>query len=448
MLAIFSHGWYNNFMNSLVSRKSVISQEDMADCIEFVKDFSAELRQNSGRLSGSEDETACARQIRNRLHDETDAKTRMEAFWARPTMGRRTFTLIGLWSILCYVLYYVSFAGNRLVGTLLTLVALIAFVVGNGILISLYLGVPTFQRLLKKRVSYNVVSEYGADDSRNVFVVCDHHDSMPGSIIRDFDFVRKFCTVAVPICALIFVLFCILKMAFGTQDGDVAAKISAFTIVPAAVGIISNTACLLHFSSNSKNARENNGISTSVAMATYAYFVDKPELLPEDVKIVYASFGAENSAHCGSRAFVEAHPEFANATVLCIEDVQSSVFNVVDYDALRKVECDSNVVAAILTSAREQDMTVPIMQHESLSGVFKCLHGFMSNAFCKDGVSGAGIIAKSHGSAKDIEEEDVEKLFSLCVGTMQILMKNAKHTEIKDDVAEQTGIQIVDVVGK
>ena len=51
-----------------------------------------------------------------------------------------------------------------------------------------------------------------------------------------------------------------------------------------------------------KFARENNGVATAVAMATYAYFAEQPELLADNTKIVYVSFGAENSGHSGSGA--------------------------------------------------------------------------------------------------------------------------------------------------
>lgn len=435
---------YNERMDEFDVRKSIISQEDMADCLDFVTDFSAQLKEYSGRLTGSDSETACARAIRNRLHDETDAKTRLEAFMAYPMWGRQSFLLVGLWFALSYVLYYVSFAGGRITGILLTLLSLAVFAVGTGVLFSLYFGCGTFKGVLSKKACYNVVSEFGSENSDKVFVICDHHDDMPGSIIKDFDIMRKFCTIIAPLSMFVFVLFCILKMALGTQDGDIAAKTSAFAIIPTVFGILGITTIVLHYSPMPKHARNSNGISTSIAMATYAYFVDKSELLPPDVKIVYASFGGENSAHCGSRAFAEAHPEFAKATVLCIDDIQSGDIELAEYDAVRKIEYDMNTVAAVLSSAREQELKISVMPHTTFKEKFNSLHGFMSNAFARTGNPTVTVLAKEYGKAqRNLSAEEIENLFSLTVGTMQNLMKHDSSQNKTD--AE---IHIVDAVGR
>lgn len=435
---------YNKCMEELNQIKNVISQEDLADCLDFVDDFSSQLKEFSGRLTGGDSETACARAIRNRLHDETDAKTRLEAFMSYPMLGRQSFLLVGVWFALCYILYFVSFAGGRIAGIFLTLLSLVVFVVGIGIFLSLYFGKRTFKNILPKKACYNVVSEFGSENNERVFVVCDHHDEMPGSIIKDFGIMRKFCTVIAPTSMFVFILFCILKMAIGTQDGDIVAKTSAFAIVPTIFGIFGVTSIILHYSPLSKHTRSSNGISTSIAMATYAYFVDKPELLPEDVKIVYASFGGENSAHCGSFEFAKAHPEFAKATVLCIDDIQSGDIEIAEYDAVRKIEYDANTIAAVLESAREQDIKISVMQHRTLRDKFNSLHGFMSNSFACIGNPTVTILSKGYDkSQRNLSAEEIGNLFSLSVGAMQNLMKyNPAQNQSKAE------IHIVDAFGK
>ena len=56
-------------MTGLEEKHSVISKEDMQSAMDFVEDFSHELEKYPHRIAASKDETACARAIRNRLHD-------------------------------------------------------------------------------------------------------------------------------------------------------------------------------------------------------------------------------------------------------------------------------------------------------------------------------------------------------------------------------------------
>ena len=84
-------------MTGFEEKHSVISNDDMKSAIDFVEEFTEELKAYPNRITASKDETACARAIRNRLHDETDAKTRLEAFAAPVLLGRGSFLLLGIW---------------------------------------------------------------------------------------------------------------------------------------------------------------------------------------------------------------------------------------------------------------------------------------------------------------------------------------------------------------
>lgn len=433
--------------------KKSVSTEDMIDGVDFVVEFSDELKKYPNRITGSSDETACARTIRNRLHDETDAKTRLEAFNAYPMFGRGSFLYIGVWYALCYIVYFTSFAGNRIVGALLTLLSLVLFLAGGTVLALQYLGKRIMLGVYKKKVSYNVVSEYSKTDSpKRTFIIADNHDAMLGSFVKDFDLMRKLSMIIAPISVFVFVLFCILKMAIGTDGANVAAKISAFTIFPFISGIFGIAAFVLHFSPLEKHSRANNGISTSIAMATYAYFVDRDEKLADDAKIVYVSFGAENSGHCGSYEFVQAHPEFAGAQVLCIGDIQGDALQIAEYDAVRKIQFSTDIVATAHASAIEQDIPLKTARHDDLKHKFNSLHGYMSNAFANNGTPSATLLSKDYSQkCGTISRETMENLFALCVGTMEKLMaKNEPQQEptSKDDVtqvAPSADMEIVNV---
>lgn len=442
-------------MTGFKEKHSVINKEDMQSAMDFVEEFSHELSKYPHRITASKDETACARAIRNRLHDETDAKTRLEAFNTPPLLGRGSFLLLGIWYALCYVVYFVSFAGGRVAGALVTLLSLVMFLSGGSVIILMYLGSRKAGKILPKKVSYNVVSESCKDEKnvKNTLVICDNHDATLGSPIKDFNLVRKLSMIIAPLSVFVFVLFCILKMAIGTQGDNVAAKISAFTILPFVSGIFGIAAFVLHFSPMERFARENNGVATAVAMATYAYFAEQPELLADNTKIVYVSFGAENSGHGGSNAFLEAHPEFASAKVLAIGDVLSDNFQVAERDALRNIDFSIDVVSAVHASAIEQGITVSTMPHDSFLHKFNSLHGFISNAFAKNGNPTATILAKDYSKRdKSLSKSDLENLFSLCVGAaMKIMAKEDNAPKTGESViatAPSSEMKIVDVESK
>lgn len=405
---------------------SVVSQDDLHDGVDFVGEFSGELQQYKNRISGSKSETACARTIRSRLAEETGATVRLEAFKSYPLLGRGSLPVFGLWYILCYLLYFISFAGNRLAGILLSLLALAVYATGGLTMLFMYVGKRKFRGFLTQKISYNVVSEFSKNTDKlkkeRVFIVADNHDAMLGNFTRDYKLMSKLAHVFVPLTAVIFVLFCILKMAIGT---DTAPKITAFSVIPAVIGVLGISVTMLRFSPFERNAKQNNGIATSVAMATFAYFVEQPHLVPEDVRLVYASFGGENSAHGGSEAFVKAHPEFQGAYVLCIGDVESGELKIADVNPLRNIRYSTPLVSTIRSSAYEQKIDISTIPTDKISQKLSAIHGYMCDAFASNGDATAMILAPEPSSSEnELDVNDLEKLFSVTVGTMIKLMKD------------------------
>lgn len=413
-------------MDIFDTENSVVSQDDLHDGIDFVGEFSVELQQFNNRITGSESETACARAIRSRLAEETGATVRLEAYKAYPLLGRGSLPFLGLWYLLCYVLYFVSFAGNRLAGILLTLLALAVFAVGIGVMTAIYLGNKKLRNVLAQKVSYNVVSEFSKNTDKlrkeRVFIIADNHDAVLGNFVKDYKFMSIASYVLIPLTAIIFVLFCVLKMAIGT---DTPAKITAFSVIPAVLGVIGIAVTLLRFSPFERHAKQNNGVATSVAMATYAYFAEQPDLLPNDVRIVYASFGGENSGHGGSEAFVKAHPEFQEAHVLCIGDINGGDLKIADMNAMKKMQYSTPMVSLIRSSAHDQKIDIATLPHDTLRQKFASFYGYMSDAFAAGGHHTATIVAgEPSADGRELDVNDLQKLFSVTVGTVLKLIKD------------------------
>ena len=436
-------------METFDIEKSVIAREDLTDGVDFIGEFVGELKDLPGKLAGSENETACARAIRNRLHDESEVKTRLEAYYAYPMLGRGSLPFLGLWYLLSLVLYYVSFAGGRVAGALLTALALVVFLSGGIAIMSLFLGKKTLSGLLTKKVSYNVVSEFSkgkAEDIKRTFVIVDNHDAKMGGLFGDSGILRKLTILVAPISAFLFVLFCILKMSVGF---DTVAKITAFTVLPAIFVLLGAFALVTHYSPFSRHAKDNNGVATAVSMATYAYFVEHEEKLPEDAKIVYVSLGGENAAHGGSQAFLKAHADLASAKVLCFQDITSGDIKVVECDPVRKIEFSTPIVSIVRSSAHEQGIEISTVQHSTLPQIISYLHGYTSNDFAKNGVQTATIVANRQ-TDHVLDRNDVEKLFSLAVGSFEKMFSETEKTVKEQTVGKEpsSNMEIKDVASK
>ncbi len=402
-----------------------LSQDDLDDACDFVEEFSEELKQHKGRLTGTAEETATARLIRDRLHSETNAKVRLEAYKSRPLEGRGTSTLIGLWFALCVVVYFLSFVESTAVGIFLALSALILFVVGNICLVLLYLGIGgKLNRILPKKVSYNVVSERAPrvceSSKERVIIICTNHDAALGNAIYDLAKLRKFAVITIPVSALIFFICCIVKMAVPMT----VASISVLTILPFLSSVAGIAVLITNYSWSKKHARDRGGVATSVALATYAYFVENPELLPDDVRMVFASFGGENSAHGGSRAFVNSHAEMSGARVIAIGDILDANFGVARGDYLRGIKHSSMIVDTMKKSARELGVNFEINELNSLKDRFNCIHGSISNAFAQFNIPSATITAKHDEAVESVvRRDDVQRLFAVSVTTVAHLLE-------------------------
>lgn len=445
---------YNIPMEIFDVEHSVLSAVALRDGVDFINEFSDELQRYDNRVTGSANETACARAIRRRLVNETDATVRLEAYKAYPLMGRGSLPFYGLWCLLCYVLYFVSFAGNRLAGILLTILALGVYLIGCVAMIMMHFGKHKFKKFMSQKVSYNVVSEFSKNTDKlkkeRTFIICDNHDAVLGNFLTDYRPMSKAAYVFIPLTCVVFVLFCILKMALGT---DTPTKITAFTVVPAVIGVLGITVTILRFSPFDKHAKQNNGIATAVAMATYAYFAEQPELLPDDVRLVYVSFGGENSAHGGSEAFVKSHPEFARAGVLCVGDIESSDIKIAERNSIRRIQYSIPLVSLIRSSAHEQNIDITALPTDKLSQKFASLHGYMSDAFAQNGNPTATIVAEDrHKDSTLPENNDIEKLLSVTVGAFMKFIRETNQPTEHDSSAQPkkatTEMEIHSAVGK
>ena len=338
-------------------------------------------------LAATREETACARRLRDEL--SPIAVTRLEAFRTPPYAGRNCCALIAVAYFLAALFYFVSFGGSRADGVILVIVALAVFFAGGAAAGAAFLGVKKVVRFLyPKKVSYNVFSEnmpLKKQRGGNLVVIASHHDAAPGSYFTDFNRVRKVVFVVVPVSAALFVLFCLVKIFVGS-------------------------------------------------LAVYRKLLREPELLPEGTRVCFVSFGAENSAHAGSRAFAEAHPEIKGAKALVIGDIDGGKFSLLRRDALRKTEFSSAASSALFDAVEETGVPCLLPPADGVSAKLNALHGYAANALAAAGCDCAMFVAKDYGGREgDFRREDAGKLYDLALHTLlNMAAKKGENANGKD----------------
>ena len=231
-----------------------------------------------------------------------------------------------------------------------------------------------------------------------------------------FALVRKVVFIVAPLSAALFVLFCVVKICVGS---DTVPKITSLTIIPFLNSVAGIFVLIMHFSPLQRHARENNGISTAVSIVVYRKLLASPELLPEGTRVCYVSFGGENSAHAGSRAFAQAHPEIKGAVALVIGDIEGARISLLRRDALRGTEFSGLAQQALFDAVEKTGVPCLMPPCDGLHSKLNALHGYQANALADAGCDCAFFNAKSYGpKGEDFRREDAGALYALTLATV------------------------------
>lgn len=379
------------------AESNVLSEENITSAEEYCRSLTANLVEFQGRLATARSEKECARFLRDEACGA--ATTRLEAFKASPLAGRTASALMAVAYFLALVVFFVSFAGDRAAGIGVTALSLGVLVAGIAVTGGMFLGSRRLCSVLPGRVAYNVFSENfpsKKQEKGKILVIAATHSSAPGSYFANFDRVRKVVFVALPCSLVSFVLFCILKMALGT---DTTAEIVVFAIFPcvcAAAGIVP---LALHFSFSARHVRENNDAGVAAALCAYRYFLSHPEALPEGTRVCFASFGAEYAAHAGSRAFAAAHPEIAGGKAVVFGDITGDSFKFVRKDALRGKVFSRTAMTSVEKATEKCGIKcAAVPADESIKSKLNALHGYSAEALASAGCDVVMLTAKDYGS--------------------------------------------------
>ena len=391
------------------------------DYYEFMETTSKKMEIHKARVAGSWGEKRAARMIRDDSNALLGIPSRLEPFYSREFKGRPCFIVLGVLYAVCYALFCLSFASNGAFGIVLSLISVVGIILSWLFLFLLYVGYPSVQKLLVKKVSYNVLStiEPKEECNRNL-IISSNYDSQYGNHFKISDKFRFWIIACSMFSILFFIVFNLLRIFLGAGNTTVIAVLIA---VSAIICVPSILVLILTFSLSKNKVEENNGFSTAVAMTVARYLIDEKKI-PSDMRVSVVSFGGENAGHDGANAFVKRHADtdmFKNATMINIGDIVERKYFVATVDPVHKHTFGEKLVDIAKEVAEAQGIELT-----SEGKNFGVLTGYAATAFDKAGVDSLTISARDRNPFREITEENeeisdvVKDIFKL---TVQIVEK-------------------------
>ncbi|MGN0796153.1 MAG: M28 family peptidase [Christensenellales bacterium] len=400
---------------------------EAVDYYEFIETETKKMENHKARVAGSWGEKRAARMIRDDSIKLLGIPSRLEPFYSRSFKGRPCFLLLGIVYAVCFILFLTSFAGG-IYGYVSAAVSLVGMIVSTAFLVSLYIGYPFAQKLLKKTTSYNVVSTVKAKgEAKKNIIISANYDSKYGNNFKISDKVRFWLIEVSLITIAVFALLVIVRLIVGVET--VAAKASLI-VISAIFAIPSILILILTFSLSKNKVEENNGLSTSVALAAVRYLIDE-DMIKKDTAVTFVAFGGENAGHDGANAFVEQHkdtPMFENAVFINMEDIIERKYFVATTDGVHKHDFDRSLVDLAKDVADELEIEI---NEEGKN--FGALSGYAATAFEKAGVPSVTLVARDKNPLREItvEDSDISDVTQNCFKLLVEITKKILEDKIE-----------------
>ncbi|NLZ24970.1 MAG: hypothetical protein GX891_00700 [Clostridiales bacterium] len=416
-----------------VSIEEILEQQKLepVDYYEFIETTSKKMENHKARIAGSWGEKRAARMLRDTGNSLLGIPSRLEPFYSYPLKGRGSSVGLGIIYAASLIVYFLSFSSKGAAGIVLSLISLLVALAGGIIAISLFLGKSAFEPLLKKKISYNVLSsiEPKSGNAEKTLLITSSYDSKYGSGLK-MPKKALFWILAVSICSFpLFLLFALLRAAVGIST---TASLASFIVIPLAICVPSAVMLIFIVSLSKSKVEENNSLSTAIALATARYLIDENKI-PENTRVAVASFAADKAGHDGVKAFCDLHEGglLSNAVVLHIGDIVRGSYYVAKFDVPSRRDFDSSLISTVMEKGAELGIDIKECEEK-----FGAVDGFAIGEFAKRGIPAVSFFCDELSPFAEIDEtlqEDinttVQKAFKLSRETaLAMLYSDAKES--------------------
>lgn len=381
-----------------------IIAEDLVDYCDFIESEKTKLDKHVGRIAGSGGEKRAAASLRDLLLRTVSERSYLEPFKSQRLRGKGSLVVLGGVFAFFLLLFLISFSFSGIANIIFSSVVLVLFCLSFLIIITLALGFPIFKFLYPKRVSYNVVSEVVSSERPNkTVIITTNYDSKLGYNFKIKENVAALLVLLSLISLIIVAVLMRLKISLSPLN---SASFIGILLPSFFIGVFFSTFLILGISLSKIKAVDNNGYGALTALAAVKYLKDK-NILPKDIKVVFASFAADNAGHGGAEGFLVQHEEeglFENAQMLNFGDMTDSNLTVVSRDFFRNQKYDKNLIENCIDAAVENDLII-----DNYLGYLNSTQGFSSSVFSQKGIKAATVLS-SDMNINPLKKEKIEKV--------------------------------------
>lgn len=319
------------------------------ESMEFVKLIEAD----GCRFPGSDEEKAACVKIQQQIKERTGLDTKTEEFVYAPRAGIAVINYFGWAGLACILLYYIS--------AWTALVAMLGFL---GVLVFAACQVlrytSFFDIFFKHEKAKNIISEIPPKSGKTDYTIYfgAHYDSSWCWKIAAKVPALSIVALASGIFSLILMfIMCIVRVytAFNYDyDAQLACMIIPIFCVPCFLLVTQYTSA--DKTIGSPGAMDNlSGIGINMMMMKY--FLDHPDEVPENCKLVNICFASEEAGLKGSFAYAAAHkddPELKNAYFINLDSIADpDHFEAVKGDPFQGTHFDKNMIDLTIEAMRE-----------------------------------------------------------------------------------------------
>ncbi|MDR3216106.1 MAG: hypothetical protein LBT55_01655 [Clostridiaceae bacterium] len=343
----------------------------------------------------SDGEKEFARNLRDQAAEIKDVKVRLEPYYIRPLLGRRSLILLAGVLLLSLIFYFGY-----------TPVALAILLLAAPLSLLLSLGRKEAAFLLPKRIAYNLVAVSEAEQTDKTVIITSSYDNAYGSPYRSARLAKleKPFLVAAVASLPALILFSIVKIAVGFET---VPELVTLSLLPLLIMLPSIFYLATYTSWDKRHIVENNQKATGAALAAFEYFAARPEERPENTRIIFAAFSGRQNGNSGAFAFLKQHwgrdDLLVNPAVIDIETIEGGKFVLPGYDNSGFQPSGTDATAKLKAALEEEKIEYTALGKELAAGAE---HAFA--AFSKNRIEAATLILKGDTDAPSNEIETVE----------------------------------------
>lgn len=367
-------------MENQNNKQTIISDMDKKRANVIIETFTKKVEETAPvRFAASTDEKASALKMRELFHKTLGLPSRMEPFTVRPLAGRFGIPVLGAIYAVALLFYILGvIISHPIHNAFLVFAIVISAFALSLFIIQVYYNKNIFNFMYPKRTSYNVLTTIESERQADyTLIIGGHYDSDMDRAdaflwLRDKNlppWLAKTLKIVVLASIPTMVIMANLAMFLPKPSIALRAFIFLFPVIFSGISIFYLVTYFSYGRNSSKKGRA--GLTaTGISLAVADYLRQHPEVVPENCKIVLASFGSKECGAKGSEAFYDQHiknnSELPNPCLINFSEAKPKGTKVYIGEKQVKITFDINLNNVVFNGLKESGTEPEFTFHKTM----------------------------------------------------------------------------------